>query len=99
LVATLLRWFAIFYARAKYGADLGKVSPLNAVAFTRVPVMLIHGRADTNLVPANSERIRHANPGVELWEPEGAGHCGASGAAPAEYERRVTNWFASHDSH
>jgi fermentation-respiration switch protein FrsA (DUF1100 family) len=58
--------------------------------------MLLHGRADTNLVPRNSERIHDASPRVELWEPAGAGHCGATGAAPVEYERRVIAWFESH---
>ncbi len=89
---------AFVYARIRYGANLATVSPQNAVAASHVPVMLIHGLADDNLLAVNSERIRGANPRVALWEPAGAGHCGASGAAPAEYERRVVDWFASHDS-
>lgn len=88
--------FAFYYVRMRYGADLSRVSPEKAVAFSDVPVMLIHGRADTNLAPGNSERIRQANPRVELWEPGGADHCGASGAAPAEYEWRVIGWFERH---
>ena len=55
--------------------------------------MLIHGKADDNLAPANSEEIREGNADVVLWEPEDAGHCGASATAPAEYEQRVTRWF------
>jgi uncharacterized protein len=93
---TLLRpavEFAFLYARVRYGADFAKDSPRNAVARTRVPVMLIHGKADDNLAPANSEEIREGNADVVLWEPEGAGHCGASATAPAEYEQRVTRWF------
>ena len=90
---------AFVYTKIRYGADLEQVSPRRAVASSTVPVMLIHGRADTNLAPANSERIREANPRVELWEPPGAEHCGASSAAPEEYERRVVDWFMSHDSH
>ena len=88
---------AFVYARLKYGADLADVSPQNAVAGSDVPVMLIHGLADDNLAARNSERIRSVNPRVALWEPAGAAHCGASGAAPMEYERRVVDWFASHD--
>jgi len=89
---------AFLYARMKYGADLARVSPRDVVAASQVPVLLIHGREDTNLVPRNSERIREGNPRVELWEPASAGHCGASGAAPAEYERRVMDRFARHPS-
>jgi pimeloyl-ACP methyl ester carboxylesterase len=88
----------LLYARIRYGADLAGVSPQRAVASSRVPVMLIHGLADSNLAPANSERIREADSRVELWEPEGAEHCGASSAAPVEYERRVVDWFRNHDS-
>lgn len=84
------------YARFRYGVDLAQANPASAVAASGVPVFLIHGLADTNLPPRHSEIIRARNPRVVLWEPVGAGHCGASTAAPAEYERRVVGWFASH---
>ena len=86
----------LFYARVKYGVDLALASPINAVASSRVPIFLIHGLADTNIPPYNSERMKAANPAVMLWEPPGAGHCGAAEAAPAEYEKLVTSWFESH---
>jgi hypothetical protein len=35
-------------------------------------------------------------PAVVLWEPADAGHTGAAGAEPQEYERRVIGWFAGH---
>jgi hypothetical protein len=38
------------------------------------------------------------NPAVVFWEPAEAGHCGAQGAEPMEYERRVVGWFESHRS-
>lgn len=90
------------YARWKYGVDFELASPENAVAASRIPVLLIHGRKDTNLPPRHSEEIQShnisRNPSVELWEPANAGHCGAAGAEPAEYERRVIGWFESHDA-
>ena len=87
----------LIYAHFKYGVDLAESSPVEAAKHTRVPILLIHGKADDNLPPVNSERIKAADPGAELWEPAGAGHCGAIGVAPEEYERRVIGWFASHD--
>lgn len=88
------------YARWKYGVDFEQASPVNAVAASRVPVLLIHGLKDTNLPPRHSEEIQaHSssrNPPVVLWEPAEAGHCGAAGAEPEEYERRVIGWFESH---
>lgn len=85
------------YARLRYGIDFRKADPAAAVAATTVPVLLIHGLADTNLPPRHSEMIKAGNPAVVLWEPAGAEHCGASTTEPAEYERRVVAWFENHD--
>jgi len=91
----------MLYARLKYTVDLEQASPENAVAASQVPVLLIHGLKDTNLPPRHSEEIQalssSRNPAVQLWEPANAGHCGAAGAEPAEYQRRVIGWFESHD--
>jgi len=87
----------LIYAQYKYGVDLASSSPKEAAAHSHVPILLIHGLADNNLPPINSERIKAADPGAELWEPAGAGHCGALSTAPAEYERRVIGWFESHE--
>ena len=87
------------YARLRYAVDFRVADPAGTVAVSRVPVLLIHGLADTNLPPRHSEMIKAGNQAVVLWEPVGAGHCGASNAEPAEYERRVVSWFASHTLH
>ncbi len=87
----------LIYARLKYGVDLADSSPKKAVAHSHVPILLIHGLADNNLPPVNSERMKAADPSAQLWEPAGAGHCGALSTAPKEYERRVVGWFESHD--
>lgn len=90
----------LLYARWKYGLDLEQDSPENAVAASSVPVLLIHGKKDTNLPPRHSEMIIAHNrtriPAVELWEPAEAKHTGAAAAEPEEYERRLIGWFASH---
>jgi fermentation-respiration switch protein FrsA (DUF1100 family) len=92
----------LLYARWRYGVDFEQASPQNAVAASRVPVLLIHGKKDTNLPARNSEMILAHNrtriPAVVLWEPAEAGHCGAAGAEPDEFERRVIGWFESHDA-
>jgi pimeloyl-ACP methyl ester carboxylesterase len=85
------------YARFRYGIDFSVADPAGAVAVSQVPVLLIHGLADTNLPPSHSEMIRAVNPAVALWEPAGADHCGAMSTAPEEYERRVVSWFADHN--
>jgi fermentation-respiration switch protein FrsA (DUF1100 family) len=88
---------AFLYARLRYGVDLQKASPVDALRRTRVPVLLIHGTADTNIPPSHSETLHQAAPAVTaLWEPEGAQHVMAVTHAPEEYERRVLEWFAAH---
>lgn len=84
------------YAEFRYGVNLERASPEEAAVATHVPVLLIHGLADTNLPPGHSERIKARNPAVMLWEPAGAEHCGASTAAPEEYERRIVGLFEEH---
>lgn len=102
---TLLRpvvEFGILYARWECGVDLAQDNPGQAVAASRVPVLIIHGLIDNNIPPYNSEMILAAskgrNPNVFLWEPPDAGHCGAMGAEPGEFERRVVGWFQSHQT-
>ena len=84
---------AFIDARWKYGLDFEQVSPERAVASTRVPVLLIHGKADRNIPVRHSRKIAAGNHAVVLWEVPGADHCGAQGAGPEEFERKVIAWF------
>jgi uncharacterized protein len=85
----------ILYARWRYGVDFDEASPEDAVAGTRTPVLLIHGLADDNVYPVQSERMAARNPRVVLWQPWACHTC-ALGAVPEEFERRVIGWFESH---
>jgi uncharacterized protein len=85
----------LLYARLRHGVDLGQDNPEDAVAATRVPVLLIHGTADDNIPPRHSEQLHARNPAYTvLWEVPGAGHCGGVNVAPQEFNRRVLQWFA-----
>ena len=56
----------LLYARMKYGVDLKQANPRRAVSGSRVPILLIHGGADTNLPPRHSEMIKSGNAAVVL---------------------------------
>ncbi|MDP8983277.1 MAG: alpha/beta fold hydrolase [Acidobacteriota bacterium] len=84
---------AFLHARLRYGLNLWDASPRDAVAASRVPILLIHGTADTNILPWHSRELSRVRPGIELWESEGVMHTGAYGANPVEFEWRVTEWF------
>jgi len=84
------------YARLQFGLNLNDASPEKTVAGSRVPVLLIHGTADDNILPENSEHILRRGKGhVTLWRVSGACHTCVLGAVPEEFERRVTDWFAA----
>jgi uncharacterized protein len=87
----------IWFVRLRYGINLDDVNPAQAVVGTRVPILLIHGTVDRNVLPYHSEIIQSMNPlSVVIWKVPGAAHCGASKVAPEEFKQKVLQWFANH---
>ena len=87
----------ILFVRLRYGINLNEVNPAQAVVGTKVPILLIHGQEDRNVLPYHSNIIQARNPSeIVLWKVPGAAHCGASKVAPQEFERRVLEWFSGH---
>lgn len=86
---------AFLRARWKYHVDMQDVSPMDAMAKTQAPVLLIHGKVDSNIPVRHSELIAKEDPKTVLWEVPGADHCGAIAIAPQEFARRVLDWFGS----
>jgi dipeptidyl aminopeptidase/acylaminoacyl peptidase len=85
------------YARARYGVNLWRASPLETLQHTQTPVLLIHGLADDNIAPRHSRALHAANPiGTELWEVPHAGHVGSWSTQPTAYQQRVLSWFGRH---
>ena len=100
---------AFLRARWKYHVDMEQVSPMDAIAKspllahtrsekwdtqTQTPVLLIHGKVDSNIPVRHSELILEKDPKVVLWEVPGADHCGAIAVAPKEFAQRVIDWFS-----
>jgi uncharacterized protein len=90
---------AFLYARLTRGVNLTAASPEQSVQGSRVPILLIHGLADNNIPPRQSEMIHAHNPAdITLWEVPNAGHCGAVSVAGEDFDNRVLGWFAGHSS-
>jgi len=88
-------WMGFEYARLRYGLDFRGASPEAVLPKVAIPVLLIHGLADDKTPPIHSEILAAENPRwVRLWLVPGAGHTGAFGTAPQEFQRRVLGWFA-----
>ncbi len=89
---------ALLYARWHDGVDLQRANPVDAVRASLVPVLLIHGENDINILPWHARALAQADPvHAKLWLVPGAGHCGAAGVAPEEFWSRVFNFLARHN--
>jgi pimeloyl-ACP methyl ester carboxylesterase len=85
---------AFLRAHWKYKLDMSQVSPEQAVATTKIPVLLIHGEIDSNIPIRHSRRIHAHGPTTTLWEVPDAEHCGAYSTAPQKFEQRLLDWFS-----
>jgi uncharacterized protein len=87
-------WAGFAYARVRYGLDFRAASPEAALAQSSTPVLLIHGLNDRQTPPVHSEILAASNRRcTTLWLVPGAGHTGAFGAAPREFESRVLRFY------
>ncbi|HVB65358.1 MAG TPA: alpha/beta hydrolase [Nitrolancea sp.] len=82
-------------AEWRTGADMNDVRPVAVIGkISPRPIFIIHGLADTLVPPSNSERNLAAagEPKSDWWVP-GAEHVRSMEIAPAEYDRRVVQFF------
>jgi pimeloyl-ACP methyl ester carboxylesterase len=86
---------AFLRVRWKYGLDMQQVSPEDAIATTKIPVLLIHGQVDSNIPVRHSLRIHDRDPDTAFWEVPGADHCGAIAVAPQQFEKLLFVWFST----
>jgi fermentation-respiration switch protein FrsA (DUF1100 family) len=93
-VAGLVVDTGMLYADVFDHLDFRQVSPLASMRSSITPVLLIHGLADWRTPAEQSRELFAARPlGTRLWLVPGAGHTEASVVAPAEFRRRVLEWF------
>ncbi len=93
LAAKLIVPSASLYARALYGLDLDRPAAAASAARLATPLLLIHGLEDAKIPPAHSRAIAEAAPAATLWLVPGSQHIAASVVAPAEFNRRVLEFF------
>jgi alpha-beta hydrolase superfamily lysophospholipase len=89
-------WTLLFHGEKLTGIPLGEISPEKAVASRAFPVLLICDEKDEALPCRHTRLIYAAARGPkQLWEVPGAFHTAALGFQPAEFERRVLEFFAN----
>jgi len=93
LFAELLIPPALLYTRMRYGVDLARVRPDEAVSNSSTPVFLIHGEEDLSIASHHSRDIARSAHRAVLWIVPNTGHTAAFGAHPAEFEQKVLCFF------
>ncbi len=89
-------WTLLLRGEKLTGFPIAEVSPEQAVASRAFPVLLICDEKDDALPCRHTRRIYDAARGPkQLWEVPGAFHTAALGFQPAEFERRVLDFFAN----
>jgi uncharacterized protein len=92
-------WAGFLYARLRYDLDFRAASPEAALARGTTPVLLIHGLGDRLTPPEHSEILAATNRRwAELWLVPGAGHTGAFGTAPREFQEQVLGFFEAYQN-
>jgi len=89
-------WMLLYHGEKLAGIPLSEISPEKAVASRAFPVFLICDEKDEALPCRHTRRIYAAARGPkQLWEVPGAFHTAALGFQPAEFQRRVLEFFAN----
>ena len=89
-------WTLLYRGEKLTGFPIAEVSPAKAVASRAFPVLLICDEKDVALPCRHTRRIYAAAIGPkQIWEVPGAFHTTALGFQPAEFERRVLEFFAN----
>jgi dipeptidyl aminopeptidase/acylaminoacyl peptidase len=95
---TFLSTPAILMARLVTGEDLLAHSPTEAIynASGR-PLYVVHGTGDTRISVNQTRELaalaRQTNTPITVWMPDGVDHVESAFAYPAEYERRMVDFF------
>jgi uncharacterized protein len=89
-------WTLLYRGEKLTGLPVAEVSPVKAVATRPFPVLLICDEKDEALPCRHTERIYAAAIGPkQFWEVPGAFHTAALGFQPAEFQRRVLDFYAN----
>jgi|HubBroStandDraft_6_1064221.scaffolds.fasta_scaffold48159_2 alpha-beta hydrolase superfamily lysophospholipase len=89
-------WMLLYRGEKLTNLPVDEISPEKAVAMRAFPVLLICDEKDEALPCRHTQRIYAAARGPkQLWEVPGAFHSAALGFQPAEFQRRILEFFAN----
>lgn len=86
-------WITKLYSYVFLGIKVSEASPLENVKKLDRQIFYIHGAKDRQIFTKNSEILHENSKNSSLWIVEGARHVQSHYNNPAEYERRVLEFF------
>ncbi len=87
----------IWQIKPRLGFDPAALAPIDKAGDVKVPVLLVAGAKDQHTTLAESERLYEKLPQPkQLWVIDDAAHENLHLHSPAEYEKRILNFFASY---
>ncbi len=90
---TLYRAAMRYTYRLVTGANINSLRPVAEISrIAPRPVLLIYGSREPSLA-GGRQQAAAAGPSAQLWVVEGASHGNYMQVAPAEYERRLAEFF------
>ena len=88
---------AVFTAKIRSGFKYETVNPVESAARMRTPLLLIHGLADGNIPPENSQKIFDAALGPKkIILVPGAGHIESFSKDMKNYSKEVVDFFGKY---
>ena len=82
--------------RARYGYSLRDMRPIDALGGNTIPIMFVHGDADTTVPPQNARELYNRTAGArELHYVAGANHAESALVAPEEYRETVASFLGT----
>jgi uncharacterized protein len=70
-----------------------KISPVDSVKNIDIPILLIHGKKDSQISIKNANELKQANSDIELWIVDKADHGQAYSMKKTEYEKRIKDFL------
>ncbi len=85
---------ASLFANTLYGIHLNKLAPEQSIKSVDVPILVIHGNADTRILSEHGIRVHEAaHSKSELWIVPGVDHAEAFYMFPDEYVEHIVSYF------
>lgn len=85
--------------RIRYGCSFSDMRPIEALEHSTVPILFVHGRDDSFILPQNSRDMYEAAKGPrELCLIDGAEHAVSAVVAPEEYRKTLERFILKLDT-